>query len=93
MQQNHELEQVRARLLPERLLAATKQVGHQGGNAVGERVRIEVVVQRIVPLLRREADLDVVVAAVVTLEDVIHIPAEVSFDVQDEAAGLSRPVS
>ena len=34
VQQNHELDEVRARLLPERLLAAAKQIGHQRGQAV-----------------------------------------------------------
>ena len=40
MQQDHELDEVRAGLLPERLLAAAKQVRHQRGNAVRERVGI-----------------------------------------------------
>ena len=69
VQQDHELDQVRARLLPERLLAAAKQVGHQRGDAVGQRVGIEIVVQRVVAVRRVEADLDVVVAAAVALEE------------------------
>ena len=78
MQQDHELDQVRARLLPERLLAAAKEIGHQRGDAVGQRVGVEIVVQRVVAVRRVETDLDVVVAAAVTLEDVADLPAEVA---------------
>ena len=53
MQEDHELDQVRARLLPERLLAAAKEIGHERGDAVGQRVGIEVVVQRVVAVRRR----------------------------------------
>ena len=78
MQQDHELDQVRARLLPERLLAAAKEIGHQRGDAVGQRVGVEVVVQRVVAVRRVETDLDVVVAAAVALEDVADLLAEVA---------------
>jgi hypothetical protein len=60
MQQDHELDQVRAGLLPERLLPAAKQIGHQRGNAVGQRVGIEGVVERVVAIDGVETDLDVV---------------------------------
>ena len=93
MQQDHELDQVRARLLPERLLAAAKEVGHQRGDAVGQRVGIEVVVQRVVAVRRVETDLDVVVAAAVALEDVADLPTEVPFDFQDQAADLARGIA
>ena len=70
VQQDHELDEVRARLLPERLLAAAEQVGHQRGDAVRQRVGVEIVVQRVVAIRRVETDLDVVVGAAVAREDV-----------------------
>ena len=47
-QQDHEFEQIGVRLLPERLLGPPEQVVQQGGDRVGHRVRIEIVVQRVV---------------------------------------------
>ena len=92
MQEDHELDQVRARLLPERLLAAAEEVGHQRGDAVGQRVGVEIVVQRVVAVRRVETDLDVVVAAAVALEDVADVLAEVAFHFQDQAADLARGI-
>ncbi len=48
MEQDHELDEVRTRLLPERLLASAKQIGHEGGDPVGQRIGIQLVVQRVV---------------------------------------------
>ena len=62
-QQDQELDQVGVRLLPERLLAAAVQVVEQRRDRVRQRVRLEVVVQRVVAVRRVEADLDVVVRA------------------------------
>ena len=49
MQEDHELDEVRARLLPEGLLAAAEEIGHERGNAVGQRVGVEIVVEGVVP--------------------------------------------
>ena len=43
-QQDHELQQVGVRLLPERLLALAEQVVQQRGDGIGHRVRVEIVV-------------------------------------------------
>jgi hypothetical protein len=45
VQEDHELDEVRTRLLPERVLAATKKIGHQRADPIGERIRLEIVVQ------------------------------------------------
>ena len=63
VQQDHELHEVRVRLLPERLLAPAEEVVQERGDAVGQRIGVEVVVQRVVAVRRVEADLDVVVGA------------------------------
>ena len=86
MDQDHELDEVRARLLPERLLAATKEIGHERGDAVGQRVGVEIVVERVVSIPRGETDLDVIVGTPVTREDVADGPAEVALYFQDETA-------
>jgi hypothetical protein len=88
VQQDHELDQVRARLLPEGLLPAPEQVGHQRGDAVGQRVGVEIVVERVVAVHGRETDLDVVVGPAVAREDVADVRAEVALDLQDQAPDL-----
>ena len=93
VQQDHELDQVRAGLLPERLLAAAEQIGHERGDAVGQGVGVEIVVQRVVAVRRVETDLDVVVGAAVARQDVADLPAEVAFDLQDQAADLARRIA
>jgi hypothetical protein len=50
VQQDHELDEIGAGLLPEGLLAPAKQVGHQRGHAEGQGVGIELVVERVVPI-------------------------------------------
>jgi hypothetical protein len=92
VQQDHELHEVRARLLPERLLPTPKQVGHQGGDPIGQRVGVEIVVERVVPIRRVETDFDVVVLPPVLLEDVAHLPAEVTFDLEHEAGRFARGI-
>ena len=47
-QQDDELEQIRVGLLPERLFRPAEQVVQQCGDRKGDRVRIEIVVQRVV---------------------------------------------
>ena len=69
MQQDHELDEVRARLLPERLLALAEEIGHEGGDAVGQRVGVEIVVERVVAVGAVQTDLDVVVGAAVLGEE------------------------
>ena len=92
VQQDHELDQVRARLLPERLLAPAKEIGHERGNAVGQRVGVEVVVQRVVAVRRREADLDVIVGTAATREHLADVRTEVALHFQDQAAELRRRI-
>ena len=94
-EENHELHEIGVRLLPERLLAAAVQIVQQAGDGVGERVRFEVVVERVVAVRRVESDLDVVLFAPMPPEDFLDLPAEVALHFQDEAAdfvlGIPRP--
>ena len=76
----------RVGLLPEGLLAAAEEVGEQRGNAVGERVGFEIVVERVVAVGAIEAELDVVVFAAVLAEDLADATTEVAFDFEDEPA-------
>ena len=59
-QRDDELEQIRVRLLPERLFGFAEQVVQQTADRVRDRVRIEIVVQRVVADAGVEADLEVV---------------------------------
>ena len=79
-------------MLPERVLAATEEIGHHRGDAIGERIRLEIVVQRVVAVPRFKTDFDVVVAASVAPQDVVDAPAEVAFHLQKEAAHSARGI-
>ena len=88
VQQDDELDQVGIGLLPERFLAATEQVVEQRGDAIGQRVGLEVVVERVVAVRGVEADLEVVVAAPVQRHQLAQFVAEVALHLEDEAADL-----
>ena len=87
-QQDHELQQVGVRLLPERLLALAEQVVQQRGDGIGHRVGVEIVVQRVVADVGVEPDLDVVRLPPAGPQHGLHLPAEVALDLHDEAAHL-----
>ena len=65
MQEDHEFDEVRAGLLPKGLLPFAEEIRHQRGDAVGQGIRVEVVVQRVVAVAGVETDFDVIVAATV----------------------------
>src|ERR1700690_3920356 len=88
MEKDDELYEVGVGLLPERFFALTKEVVQQRRDAVGKSVGIQVVVQRIVTVVRFEDDLDVVFTACVRLEDPLHFTAEVAFYFEHKAADL-----
>src|ERR1051326_7131 len=85
MQQDHELDQIGAGLLPEGLLPASEEIRHQRGDAKRQRVCVEIVVQRVVSVHGRKADFDVVLVTPMAVEDVAHLLAEITFDFQDES--------
>jgi hypothetical protein len=89
--QNQELHEIGVRLLPERLLASSVEVVEKRGDGVCERVRFEVVVERVVTEARLEADLDVVVGAVMPRQDRPNLIAEVAFDFENKAADSLFP--
>ena len=93
VQEDHELDQVRARLLPEGLLAPAKEVRHERGDAVGQRISVEVVVQRVVPVPRRETDLDVIVGTSATREHVADMRAKIALHFQNQSAELLRRIA
>lgn len=53
MQQDDELHEIRARLLPEPLFTPIEKIGHERGNAVRQRVGIEVVVEQTAQWARK----------------------------------------
>ena len=65
VKQDDELDEVRVRLLPERLFALAEQIVQQRRNAVRERVGVQVVMQRVIPELGVQADLQIILAAAV----------------------------
>jgi hypothetical protein len=78
----------RVRLLPEWLLRFAEQVVQQRCYRVGDRVRIELVVQRVVADASIEPHLDVVGVSARPAEHGPDLAAEVTFDLQDEATNL-----
>jgi hypothetical protein len=62
-----------------------EEIRHQRRNAVGQRIRIEVVVQRVVAGAGVETDFDVVIATAVMLEQATDVLPEVPFHFQDQA--------
>src|SRR5262249_7611017 len=90
MQQDHKLDQVGAGLLPERLLAAAKEIGHQRGDAERQRIGVEIVVKRVVAVNGCETDFDVVLVTTVLLQDLANLLAEIPFDLQHESTESLR---
>ena len=86
MEQDDELHEVGVSLLPERLLPSAEEVVDEGGDAVGERVGIETVVERVVAVLGIEADFDVVRLAAETSQNRANLSAEVALYLQNETA-------
>src|SRR6202051_2273061 len=84
MKKNDELDEIRVGLLPERFLASPEEVIQERSDVVGQSVRVEIVVQGIVPILGIEADFDVVFGPAVACEDFIYPVAEVPFYFEDE---------
>src|ERR1022692_2227340 len=89
VEQNDELHKVRVCLLPERLLAPPEQVVQQRCNSKGERIGILVVVQGIVAVVGLEADLQIVLAAVMLLQELANLETEVAFYFEHEGADAS----
>ena len=91
-QQNDELQQVGVRLLPERLLRSAEQVVQQRGHGIGDGVRIQLVVQRVVADAGIEPDLDVVRVTACPVEHRSHLATEVALHFQDQATELARRI-
>ncbi len=88
-EQDHELEQVRVRHLPERLLRLAEEIVEQRGDGVGHRVGVQVVLERVVADTRIEADLHVVVGATRALQHAPHLAAEVALHLEHEPGDLA----
>jgi len=52
-------------MLPERLLALAEKIVQQAGNVVGQRVSVQIVLERVVAVVSVQADLGVVFRAAV----------------------------
>ena len=59
------------------LLATAKQVGHERGDPIGQRVGVQIVMERVVAIRRIETDLDIVGVAARAFEDAVDLAAEV----------------
>src|SRR5208337_2361741 len=86
VEQDDELYEVGVGLLPEGLFASAKKVVDEGGNAVGERVGVEAVVEGVVAVVGIEADFDVVRITTEARKDGAHFFAEIAFDLKYETA-------
>ena len=87
-EQNHELQQVGVRLLPERFLRLAEQVVQQRGDGKRDRIRIEVVVQGVVADAGVESNFDVVIVSPGLRQDATHLPTEVALHLHHQAAHL-----
>jgi hypothetical protein len=65
--------------------AAPKQVVDEGGDAVGERVGVETVVERVVAVLGIEADFDIVSVTSEARKDRPYFSTEVALHLQDQS--------
>ena len=92
-QQNDELEQGGACLLPERLLRFAKQVVDDRCDGVRDRVRIEIVVARVVTDVATEPNLGLVGGAPGTRQHAAYLPAEVTLDLEDQPANLALGIA
>jgi hypothetical protein len=88
VQLDDELHEVGVGLLPEGFLALAEEIVEQRCDVVGERICVEVVVQRVVAVLGVHVELDVVVLASVPLEDVFNLVAEVALHFEYQPADV-----
>src|SRR2546422_1961629 len=84
-QRNDKLEEIRVRLLPEGLLRLAEQVIEQAADRIGDGVRVEVVVQRVVADAGMQPDFEVVRFATGGLQHPLYLPAEVPLHFEDES--------
>ena len=79
------------------VLATPEEIVHEGGDVVGDSVCVQVALKEAVPILRIEADFDVVFSPAVAGEDFVQPVAKVCFCFKNEAAnplfGVARAVS
>ena len=92
-QQDHELQEIGVRLLPERFLRFAKQVVQQRRDGVRDGVRIEIVVERVVADAAPDADFDVVRIPPGLREDAAELPAKVAFHFQHQPADLAGRIA
>src|SRR5229473_4749834 len=70
VKKDDELDEIGVRLLPEGFLASAKEIVQERGDVVREGVRVQVVVERVVAVFGIEANFDVILGPLVTVEDV-----------------------
>src|SRR6266576_4805685 len=86
VKKNDELHQIGVGLLPKGVLATPEEVVQEGGDVVGESVCVQVALKGVVPILRIEADFDVVFSPAVATKDFVYPVARVAFCFKNEAA-------
>src|ERR1700728_2049623 len=86
VEKDDELHEVGVSLLPERFLAAAEEIVQERGDVVGEGVCVEVVVERVVTVFGIEADFDVILGSLVTVQDVFYLAAKVALHLQNKTA-------
>src|SRR5258708_471233 len=86
MEKDDEFNEVRVSLLPEGFLAPAEEVVQERRNVVGQRVRVEVIIQGVVAVLGAEADFDIVLSPVMTFQNISYFVAKVSLHFQKQAA-------
>jgi hypothetical protein len=81
-----EFDEVGVSLLPEWFFAFCKEIVEQCGDVVGQRIGIQIVVERVVTIVGIQVDFDIICFSSMAYEDVSYLMAEVAFDFKLEHA-------
>src|SRR6266851_5799892 len=92
MKKDDELDQIRVGLLPEGLFSFAEEIVQKRSDAEGQGVGVEVIVERVVAILGSEADFNVILPSAVPRQDVLHLSAEIPFDLENQPADTPRGI-
>ena len=92
MEQDDELNEVGVCLLPERLLATTEKIVQERCDIEGESVRVQVTTEWVVTEFGVEADFNIVVTPSVTIENLLHLSAKITLDLQNQTPNPLRRI-
>ena len=93
MEQDHVPDELCVRLLPERFLTLAPDRGNDRGDVECLSIGVERVIQRVVADVTTQRDLDITVLPPAPFQDALKLPAEIAFDVKDDAGESACGIS